>query len=691
MSSVDRRTFLKGMAAAAGSSALLPAAGLHANARALAWRGAACPLCPVGCGLLVGIENGRAVAVKGDVDSPVSKGLACAKGYHAVQALYARDRITRARIRRNGALVEVPLEEALALTARQLRDTSAQHGADSVALYGPAQWQTADAQLAHTLFAATLGARFIDGEDRVEGGSGGAGLIASFGDDGPVACYDDVEHADTIILWNQNLAETHPVLFSRILTRRRTNPAVRVIDLGTRTTRTSYAADRALLYAPQTELALAHAIAHGLVQKRLVHRDFIARYVGFRSGSEGNALPAAGVLAADAVAERTWSDYVRFLSTYTTSYAQRITGMHAAEIDWLASLYGDRSRRVLSIWGAGVGRHVRGTWVNNALYNLHLLTGRIATPGNGALCVDVQPRAGAAPGSVLPMLRALDRGDIRFLWIQSADPFTSLPNLSRYRAAARREGRFIVVSEAFPTPATDLADVVLPTALWIEQELSARNAEGRVQHSEQLLRAPGDGRSLRVQLLDIARRLGHGTLPDARDTAPPSFLRWRYHTTHDAAAARTRGDFDFYAHPDHRAWIWLRPHEAVAEQPTREYPHVLAIGSVLEHTGTGAFTRRIPSLHRAVPHTYAELNGDDARALGVRSGDRVRLVSRRGSLTLEARVELRSQPPRGQVFVPLFDEAHAVNVLMPDACCPLSGQPANGYCAIRVERVRGES
>jgi nitrate reductase NapA len=154
MNAVDRRTFLKGMAAAtaaAAGSAITPA-GLDAAAldpaaaqRGPVWKKAPCRLCGVGCGLLIGIQNGRAVAVRGDPESPVNRGLACVKGYHAVQALYGRDRITRALVRRQGRLVPVSLDEALDLVARTLGDTIQQHGPQSVALYGSAQWSMTDA------------------------------------------------------------------------------------------------------------------------------------------------------------------------------------------------------------------------------------------------------------------------------------------------------------------------------------------------------------------------------------------------------------------------------------------------------------------------------------------------------------------------------------------------------------------
>jgi nitrate reductase NapA len=778
MRTVDRRTFLKNAvvaSAATAASAVVPDAGFpetplsRPSNPGVIWKRAPCRLCPVGCGLLVGLENGRAVAVKGDVDSPVSKGLACVKGYHSVQALYGRDRLTRARIRRDGALVEIPLVAAFDLVAHRLRETIRRHGKDSIALYGSAQWTIPDAYVASKLFKGALGTNNIETSARLYAASAMAGLQTSFGLDGSIGCYEDIDHADVFVLWDTNLAETDPVLFSRMLNRRRANPAVRIVHLTTRMTRTSYAADHSLLHIPHAGLAIANAICHELVSKDLVDREFVDRYVAFKRGkAEIGAGLGEEVLVTDEVNDVTWQAYVEFLTEYPPKRAQELSGIAEESIRWLASLYGDRSRKVMSIWGSNVNQDVRGTWLNNVLHNIHLLVGKVASPGNSPFCTTGQPSGGSAvhdagtlthtlplggvqseqdrrraaeiwgvpldqidsqpTHTALSMFRALERGDIRFLWIQATDPMLSLPNLSRYRRAATRNDRFIVVSEAYPTPTTDVADVILPAAMWIEREGVFANVERRIQHFERMVPPPGDATSDAWQMIEVARRLGFADLfpsnesrvmeqvwqeysrfyeHSPRPLPPISELRrrpgviwpyvdgretrWRYNTARDPAADRGRGAFDFYGHPDHRAWIWLRPYEPPAESPDRAYPFWLSTGAVLEHWGTGSMTRRIPTLHRALPRSYVEINRDDAEQLGIRDGERVRLVTRRGSLEIEARLNYRSQPSRGQLFVPWFDEAFPVNRLMLDACCPLSGQPDGSKCAARVEQLSARS
>jgi nitrate reductase NapA len=259
--------------------------------------------------------------------------------------------------------------------------------------------------------------------------------------------------------------------------------------------------------------------------------------------------------------------------------------------------------------------------------------------------------------------------------------------------------------------------------MWIEREGMFGNSERRTQHWEKMIEPPGEATSDSWQIVEVARRLGHGGLFPAEEDrhveeiwreytrfhdnshhrmADYDVLRarpgvvwpfvegretlWRYNAEYDPAADPERG-FDFYGHADHRAWIWMRPYEEPPESPDEEYPFWLSTGRVLEHWHTGSMTRRVKVLHQAMPEGYVEVNSQDARELGIVNGETVRLVSPRGSMEIEARVDYRGQPAPGHVFVPFFDEALLVNELTLDAFCPISRQPDYKKCAVRVERL----
>src|SRR5690606_27522931 len=420
------------------------------------WRKTPCRFCGVGCGLLVAIENGRAVAVRGDPDSPVNGGLACVKGYHSVQMLYGRDRITRAMVRRNGRLVEVPMDEALDLVAQRMRETIERYGKDAVAMYGSGQWTIPAGYVASKFFKGGIGTNNLEANARLCMSSAVSGFMTSFGLDEPMGCYEDIDHADVFVLWGANMAEMHPVLFSRILEQRERRRAVTIVDLATRTTRTSYAADRSLIFTPQSDLAIANAICHEIVKRGWVNREFVDRYVAFKRGKTGigYGLEDDFRFTEEAV-DATWDEYVRSLEDYPPERVERISGVPAREIRWLASLYGDPSRKVMSLWCMGVNQHTRGTWMNNLIYNIHLLTGKIASPGNSPFSLTGQPSACGTVREVGTLTNRLPKGEVTNeedrrlaaeIWgvpVERIDPRPTHHTVSMFRALDRGEIRFL--------------------------------------------------------------------------------------------------------------------------------------------------------------------------------------------------------------------------------------------------------
>ena len=771
---LNRRDFIKNSAlgaALAAAKQVAPSAAFASTAapaapaedQRLTWKKTPCRFCGVGCGLLVGISAGRAVAVKGDPASPVNKGLCCVKGYHSIQSIYGADRLTSAKIRKNGKLVDAPIEEALDLIAAKMKEVIAEKGKDAVSIYGSGQWTIPDGYVASKLFKGCIGTNNVEANARLCMASAVTGFLTSFGLDEPMGCYEDIDHADVFVLWGNNMAEMHPVLFSRLLERKQQKKSVLIVDLATRTTRTSYAADRSILFKPQTDLAVANCIAHEIIQNNRVDWKFVKNHTAFKSGKTdiGYGLEDDFKFKDEATAASI-EEYKTFLKDYTPEEVAPLSGVSEADLRFLADIFGDPNRKVVSFWCMGANQHTRGTWINNLIYNIHLLTGKISKPGNSPFSLTGQPSACGTVREVgtlthkLPygvvmkkaarekaakiwkvpvenipskptyhtvaMFRALDRGDINFMWIQVTNPMVTMPKLKRYRDATLKKGRFIVVSDIYPTPTTDIADVILPSAMWIEREGMFGNSERRTQHFDQLLQPPGEAMSDTWQLIEVARRLGYG---DKFPTDPKTHIKeiweeyrqfhdnpkhamasyedlkrrpgvmwpfvegretkWRYNAEYDPAVKE--GPFDFYGKPDHKAWIWMRPYEAAPESPDKDYPFWLCTGRVLEHWHTGSMTRRIPILHQAVPGAYVELHPDDASAMSIRGGDMVKLTTKRGTIELPAAIDQRGRPVRGQVFVPFFDENLLINELTLDAYCPISKQPDYKKCAVKVARA----
>ena len=769
---IDRRGFLKKLAAAAAmttAATMFPGIVFadeqerNLSNENIAWKKSPCRFCGVGCGLKIGIQNGKAVAVKGDPESPVNKGLCCVKGYHSVMMLYAKDRLTKPLVRKNGQLVETSMKEALDLVASKMKSTIDQHGKDAVSIYGSGQWTIPDGYVASKFMKGAIGSNNLEANARLCMASAVTGFVTSFGMDEPMGCYEDIDYANVFVLWGNNMAEMHPVLFSRLLDQRIKRGNVKIIDLSTRTTRTSVAADRSILFKPQTDLAIANAICYEIINNGWMDERFVEQHCSLKRGKENIGYGLEDKFAfKDEAKAISIDEFKEFLEDYKPENIEELTGVSAKDIKYLAALYGDSNKKIMSLWCMGMNQHTRGTWINNLVYNIHLLVGKISTPGNSPFSLTGQPSACGTvrevgtlthklphgvvanaddrkmaaeiwqvPVEQIPakptyhtveMFRALDRGEVKFMWIQVTNPMVTMPKLKRYRDGTLKEDRFIVVSDVFPTPTTDVADVILPSAMWIEREGMYGNSERRTQHFDQLIDAPGECISDTWQLIEVARRMGYEKMfPWKKEThieeiwkeyslfhkgkkhgmAPYEVLKsqpgaqwpfvdgkstqWRFHGKYDPAC--DTDTYDFYGKPDHKAWIWARPYEEAPENPDGEYPFLLNTGRVVEHWHTGSMTRRIPVLHQAVPNAYVELNPLDAKNMNIRHGDQVKLISRRGEIVLPASINERGKPVEGHVFVPFFDEGYLINELTLDAFCPISKQPDYKKCAIKVEKV----
>jgi nitrate reductase NapA len=322
------------------------------------------------------------------------------------------------------------------------------------------------------------------------------------------------------------------------------------------------------------------------------------------------------------------------------------------------------------------------------------------------------------------MFRAVIRGDIKALWIQTTNPWVSMPNLQRFDRRPG-DGRFIVVSDIYPTPTTAIADVVLPAAAWVEREGVFGNTERRTQHWNAMVPPPGEAREDAWQIMQVAKRMGYEhlfpwpednwheamyeeyrkfTLGAGKDLASYAELkasrglRWpvvdgkettyRYAAGYDPYVKKSQG-VHFYKAKGYgeKAAFWLRPYHPPAESPDDEYPFWLTTGRVLEHWHTGSMTRRIKQLHQAMPAAYVELSRSDAQRLGIETGMPVKVISRRGALELPAVVDGRGKPPAGRVFIPFFDEHLLANLLTLDAMDCISKEPDYKKTAVRIERL----
>ena len=608
---LTRRTFVKttavalASAAAAGTMATMAGcAGEGAKTGAASAGGSAgttrtvgvCRFCGCGCGVIVEAKDGRLVSVTGDPDNGSSRGLNCVKGYYLASALYGDDRLTTPLIRDDkatkgtpGGLREATWDEALDLVASKLRETW-KADKSRLAFWGSGQQPIVEGYCQAKFWKAGLLSNNIDPNARLCMASAVVGFMNIFQTDEPAGCYADIDEADVFVTWGANMAEAHPMLYSRLTARKLADERVRHYDVTTLRTRTSASADKVLMFKPGADIAIANAIANYLVTNDLYDKAFVADHLQFKQGTEniGNAFEDgydASELgqSVDAVTSITFEEYAARLAPYTLEYAEELSGVPAADIQELAEVFADKSRKVLSLWTMGVNQHNRGTWMNHCIYNIHLLTGRYALPGDGAFSLTGQPSAcGTArevgtfshrlpadlvvaqephrryteaiwnlpegyldaiskPGfHTVKIFRELSKGNIDFLWSAHNNWAVSLPNLTRFLGRGDKKGivdAFICVSEVYPTLSTQYADVVLPAAMWVEREGQFGNGERRTAVFEKAVDPPGQAKWDLWMLMEIAKRVLAGEKIGDEDAFEALFGAW-----YDAEAGEFRGD-----------------------------------------------------------------------------------------------------------------------------------------------------
>jgi len=686
------------------------------------WVRTTCGYCSVGCGMLLGVRGGRAVAVAGDPDHPVNRGRLCPKGLSEHQTIGAPGRLTTPTVDGRRAT----WDEALDRVAGGFRDLLDHHGPDAVAAISTGQLVTEEFYALGKLVRLGMGLRHYDGNTTLCMASAVSGYKLSFGADGPPGCYDDLDQADVIVLWGANVADNHPLLLPRVLAAQARGATVVVVD--PRVTKTAMVADVHLAVRPRGDIALLNGILRVLLD-------------------DGTVDPAAHAEAVDGVEE-----LVDHLGAWPVERAAAESGIDAAALTAVARLVG-RSPRCTLAWTMGVNHSVQGTETVTLLNTLAVLTGNIGRAGAAPFSITGQCNAmgtretgftASMPGyrayddpaarrelaallgvgeDRLPtergraypdIVNAVLSGRIKGLWVVATNPVVSFPNRATLEAALGRLD-LLVVQDAFATPTSALADVVLPAAVWGEKDGTYTNSERRVSRVRAAVAPPGEARTDFDIVLALSERWGcrdelFGGWTSPRD----AFEEWRrvsagrpcdysgitYERIDAAGGVQwpcPAGDPSVplggtqrlytdgrYHRPGGRPLVRAVEPRPIRDRPRRAYPLLLNTGRTVEHWHTRTKTGRVPILEQLAPEAWIEIHPDDAAALGVRSGDLVRVVSERGEVP-QLRARVTSTVRAGEVFVPFHWDERCANRLTDDEFDPISREPNYKQCAVRVE------
>lgn len=683
-----------------------------------------CPYCGVGCQLTYNVKDNKILYVEGR-DGPANHNRLCVKGRYGFDYAHHPHRLTKPLIRRADApkrgdfvmdpnnvmqvFREATWEEALEVAGGKLKAIRDTHGKKALAGFGSAKGSNEEAYLFQKLVRTGFGSNNVDHCTRLCHASSVAALLEGIGSGAVSNPVMDVTKAEVAIIIGANPTVNHPVAATWV--KNAVHNGTKLIVCDPRRSELSRISHRFLQFKPDTDVAMLNAMMHVIVNENLVDADFIAsRTIGY----EELKANVAG---------------------YSPEAMAPICGIDAETLRYVARLYAT-SKGSMILWGMGVSQHVHGTDNARCLIALALMTGQIGRPGTGLHPLRGQNNVqGASDAGLIPMMypdyqrvdnpaakekfeklwgmeldgqpgltvvevmRAIDAGQVKGMYIMGENPAMSDPDANHAREALASLDH-LVVQDIFLTETAYLADVILPASAFPEKTGTFTNTDRLVQMGRQAIDPPGEARQDWLIIKEIAHRLGLNwqyqhiseVFDEMRHSMPSiGGITWErldrehavtYPCTQEGDPGQPVVFVESFPTQTGRARFVPADIIPAAERPDHDYPMVLITGRQLEHWHTGSMTRRATVLDALEPDPVALLHPLDIAELGIRPGDVITIESRRGKVSLYARADESS--PKGAVFVPFCYYEAAINKLTNDALDPFGKIPEFKYCAIRI-------
>jgi formate dehydrogenase major subunit len=686
-----------------------------------------CPYCGVGCQISYQIKDNKIAFVQGR-NGYSNENRLCVKGRFGFDYVDNPQRLMKPLIRKPGLpkrldvdpskplthFREASWEEALEVAAKGLARVAKEHGNESIAGFGSAKCSNEEAYLFQKLIRTRFRNNNIDHCTRLCHASSVAALIEGIGSGAVTATFNEVEHADVIMIIGANPTENHPV--AATFFKQAAKRGAKLIVIDPRGLALREYATYTLQFKPASDVVLLNAIMHVIVEEKLYDVQYLQAYTEHFESLKGH------------------------LSSYSPESMADICGIDAVTIRKVARDFG-RAERAMIFWGMGISQHVHGTNNARCLIALALICGQVGRPGTGLHPLRGQNNVqGASDAGLIPMfypdyadvkspevhkkyedlwktplstkpgltvveiINAANAGEIRGMYIQGENPAMSDPDVDHARAGIAKL-EHLVVQDIFLTETAMLADVVLPSSAWPEKSGTVTNTNRQVQMGRKALNLPGDTRQDLWIIVELAKRLGlewsytHPSEVYAEMMlAMPSLdnITWERlerdsSVIYPCPAPDQPGEGVVFGDgfPTQTGRARLVPVDVLppAEVPDRDYPLVLMTGRQLEHWHTGAMTRRAEVLDLLEPGPTASLNPVTLARYGVAPGQSIKVTTRRGSIQLTARADRAIQD--GTIFIPFAYVEAAANVLTNPQLDPIAKIPEYKYCAVRIEPGHG--
>jgi assimilatory nitrate reductase catalytic subunit len=691
------------------------------------WVRSTCGYCGVGCGLYIGVKDNTPVYTKGDPAHPVNMGTLCPKGLSEHEIVQAPNRLTAPMIRKNGKLENVEWDEAFTKVSDQFKSIQAQYGKEAVAVISTGQFLTEDFYTLGKFVQLGLETNNYDGNTTLCMASAVMGYKQSLGSDGPPASYEDFSHADVIMLIGANIADNHPILKLHIAKNQKINgkkPTIIVLD--PRKSKTAQMADIYVPLMPRSDLALINGLCYIILEQGWEDTKFIqSRTNGFK-------------------------EFKKFIfENYKPQDVANITGLDVKTLYELARVYAGADK-ALSAWTMGVNQSSIGTDTVSAICNLALITGNMGRAGAAPFSITGQCNAmgtrefgftSSIPGyrnfaseqdrvefaniigvdpELIPtkrgysypqIIEAIERDEIKALWITATNPVVSFPDQNRLRKAFGKLD-ILVVQDAFMSETAEIADVIFSAATWSEKEGTYTNSERRCNYAKKAVEPIGKCMSdaniviefskyfkgkyellfkhlnSSKEIFEEIKKVSQNRLCDYSGMSYELIeelggIQWPCNAQNPQGTKRLYGeDFDFNTQ-DGKANLLCVEWQPLSESCNVNFPLVLNTGRTVEQWHTRTKTKNIKLLNDLAPEAWCEINPEDAKALEVKSGDRISIGNSRGKVeNLLVKVSQTVRP--STVFVPFHFSEQLINAITIPEFDAKSFEPNFKQCAVNV-------
>ena len=643
---------------------------------------------------------------------PVSKGALCVKGWNCYEFSNDLNRLTTPLIKKNGKFLSVTWGEALALIGEKFKRYQTKCGPDSLAFLSSAKATNEENYLMMKLARGVFRTNNVDHCARLCHASTVAGLAATFGSGAMTNSINEFEDAEVILVTGSDTTSQHPLIGSRIIQAVNDRKA------------------KLILVDPRAIELTKYAVIHA--------QPKIGTDVAWINGLI-NVIIAEGLYDKKFIAERTegFEELKKFVKEYPPEYVSKITSIPRDNLVEIARLYA-KAHRAMIVYSMGITQHTTGVDNVESLANLAMVTGHIGFASTGVnplrgqnnvqgacdmgalpnvysgyqsvtdekirkkfqqewRCEDLPSRTGL---TVTEIISAAGEGSIKGLYIMGENPALSDPDSHHVRKCLS-EVEFLVVQDIFLSDTAEYADVVLPAASFAEKDGTFTSTERRVQRIRKIISPPGQAKADWQILCEIAKRMDY----DGMDYQHPSQIMDEIGKLTPIYGGISYQRLETYGlqwpcptrdHPGTqilhterftkgKGTFMPRPYLPPAEVTDEEYNFGLSTGRVYWHWHTRTMTNRTSTLERESPEPYVEMNLQDAKELQINDGQLIKVTSRRGTITLKAK--LGYKVPKGMLFIPFHYREAAANVLTISAVDPIAKIPEYKVCAVRVEKI----